>query len=113
MQKHEIPRESKSEGRILYFFTGQSILTTIIIGLIGLLLGYVLRLIFGADWILFVCVGVFGVIGFILGAIKIPEIKTIPFTKNISGLYTHEAVLRYIKFKQRRSLKVLKEKEKN
>ncbi len=110
MRKHEIPRESKGEGRILYFFTGRSMITTLIGMAFGLILGAVLNTV-GPKWLMFIPIVLFGVIGFMIGTIKIPEIKSIPITKSVSGLYVDEMVLKYIKFKKRRSLKVLEKEE--
>ena len=43
-------------------------------------------------------------IGFGIGAIKIPTLAGIPFTKNIGGDPLSEIILRYIKFRKTRKL---------
>lgn len=110
MRKHEIPRESKNEGRILYFFNGRSMISTLIGIVLGLFIWFFISFAL-PTWFMFVVLGIFGGIGFLVGAVKIPEMNLIPVTKSISGLYLDEAIFRYIKFKKRRSLKVLKEEE--
>lgn len=110
MRKHEIPREAKGEGRILIFFNLQSIITTVIGLVIGLILGSIVSMFAGKVGFI-VMLAAFGILGFIVGAVKIPEIKTMPITKSVNGLYLHQVVIRYIKFKQRRSLKTLKREE--
>ncbi len=110
MRKHEIPRESKNEGRILYFFTGRSILTTVIgIGL-GFIIGSFLKVAL-STWALIISLILFGGIGFLIGTVKIPEMASVPITKSLSGIYIDEAVVRYIAFKKRRSLKVLERED--
>lgn len=110
MQKHEIPRESENEGRILYIFTGRSIATTLIGLFIGLLIGTFLNKILPTLGMI-IGAGLFGLIGFLIGVVKIPEIVSMPVTKSLSGMYVDEAIMKYIKFKQRRSLKVLEKED--
>lgn len=110
MQKHEIPRESKNEGKILYFFNGRSILTTLIGMAIGFMIGYILNNFIPTIGMI-IGLGLFGAIGFMVGTVKIPEIISLPITKSISGMYIDEAIVKYIKFKKRRSLKILKEED--
>lgn len=110
MRKHEIPRESKNEGRILYFFTGRSIITTIIGILFGAFIGNFLNMLIQTVGMI-IGIGLFGLIGFAIGAIKIPEISSFPITKSLSGMYIDEAIMKYIKFKQRRSLKILEKED--
>lgn len=110
MVKHEIPRESQNEGRILYFFTGRSILTTIIGIVVGVVIGSFLNIVIPRIGMI-IGVVLFGIIGFLVGAVKIPEIATFPMTKSLSGMYVDEAIIKYIKFKNRRSLKILEKED--
>ncbi len=110
MRKHEIPRESQNEGRILYIFNGRSILTTIIGIIIGIIVGSFLKAVFSTIGMI-VLVVILGGMGFAIGTMKIPEIHSFPITKSISGMYIDEVIMKYIKFKQRRSLKVLEKEE--
>lgn len=110
MRKHEIPRESKNEGKILYFFSGRSIITTIIGMGVGLIAGYFLKVLLPTIG-LPIAVAFFGLIGFLIGTVRIPEIASFPITKSLSGMYVDEAVMKYIKFKNRRSLKVLEKED--
>lgn len=110
MRKHEIPRESKNEGRILYIFNGRSMLTTIIGIFLGFLIGTFLGIVL-PTYGMIISVILFGLIGFMIGTVKIPEIATIPITKLIGGMYIDEAVMKYVKFKKRRSLKILEKED--
>ena len=53
-------------------------------------------------WEIFV--GIFGLIGFIIGAVKIPTIVGLPVTKRIGGEPVGEIILRYVKFKKNRKI---------
>lgn len=110
MRKHEIPRESKNEGRILYIFNGRSILTTIIGIIFGIFVGIFLKILLPTLGIIIGTV-LFGVIGFLIGTVKIPEMNSFPITKSVSGMYIDEVIMKYMKFKKRRSLKVLEKEE--
>lgn len=101
---HEIPVDSKSETRLLVIFSLRALATTAIGLFIGLLIGILFTPVFASAKITFAII--FSVIGFIVGTFKIPEISGIPFTKEIAGMYSYEAVFAYIKFKSRRKLYV-------
>lgn len=101
---HEIPVDSKSETRLLVIFSLRALATTAIGIIIGLFVGAMLMNVFSTALIVFSIV--FGVIGFIVGTFKIPEIKRIPITKETAGMYSYEAVFEYLKFKRRRKLYV-------
>lgn len=50
-----------------------------------------------------ILVGVFGVIGFAIGTFKIPESNQFEITKKAGGLNIDEALIRLIKFKQKKN----------
>lgn len=101
---HEIPVDSKSETRLLVIFSLRALATTAIGVVVGGLLGLIFS--FVSPLLIWILMGIFGLNGFIVGTFKIPEISTIPFTKEVSGLYSYEAVFAYMKFKSRRKLYV-------
>lgn len=101
---HEIPVDSKSETRLLVIFSLRALATTAIGAVLGLFIGILLKAIYAP--LLLISLGVFAVLGFIVGTFKIPEISRIPFTKEIAGMYSYEAVFAFIKFKARRKLYV-------
>ena len=43
-------------------------------------------------------------IGYIIGAVKIPTIVSIPITKKIGGEPLSEIIVRYVKFKKNRKM---------
>lgn len=103
---HEIPVDSKSETRLLVIFSLRALATTAIGLMLGLIIGIVFSIFFSSTQSKFIFAAVFGVIGFLIGTFKIPEINKIPITKEVSGMYVYEAVFAYMKFKSRRKLYV-------
>ena len=53
--------------------------------------------------------GAGAVLGFIIGTVPVFYIPFIPVTKSVQGMYLNDIVLYYLKYKVRRSLKVMKE----
>lgn len=47
---------------------------------------------------------IFALIGYVIGAVKIPTIVGIPITKKIGGEPLSEIIIRYIKFKKNRKM---------
>lgn len=103
MGTYFIPRNYKGETRILYIFSIKSLVTTVIGIMIGLLF-YALFNAMGLTKIGYVFVGIFGLIGFLIGAVKIPTIVGLPVTKKIGGEPLSEIIIRYIKFKKSRKI---------
>ena len=112
MGTYYIPRNVKGETRILYIFSVKSLITTGIGALIGLPLFLILRATAGLIPAL-IGIGIFGGIGFIVGAVKIPRLSGIPFTKNVAGDSIDDVVLRYMKFKKTRKIYINTKEEEN
>lgn len=110
MVAHEIPREKKNETRIFVIFSIRSLASTVIGVVIGALLGLIINL-FKIPYLPYVLVGIFGLIGFLVGTVPIIYIPGIPVTKEVQGEYLYNVLLKYSLFKQRRSLKVMIEED--
>ena len=103
MGTYYIPRNYRGETRILYIFTIKSLISTAV----GIMVGAIFLFIFRAMNMMPVGLGImafFALIGFVVGAIKIPTIVAIPVTKKIGGEPIYEIVLRYFKHKKKRRL---------
>lgn len=103
MGTYYIPRNYKGETRILYIFTVKSLITTAI----GALVGSIFFFIFSAmsmKMVGVILMAVFALIGWAVGALKIPTIVAIPITKKIGGEPLGEIIVRYIKFKKSRKI---------
>ena len=103
MGTYYIPRNVKGESRVLYIFSIKSLMTTAI----GIILGFIFYFIFsliGLKTVGMVILAICAVIGYVCGALKIPELGGIPFTKKIGGEYLDQIILRYVKFKRNRKI---------
>lgn len=103
MGTYYIPRNYKGETRFLYIFTVKSLITTAI----GAVFGSIFLLIFMAlnmKTAGMITMAIFAAIGFVIGAVKIPTIVSIPITKKIGGEPLSEIIIRYFKFKKDRKI---------
>ncbi len=98
MGPYNIPRNVKDEGRILFIFTGKSLIYTAV----GAGIGFIFNLIFtilNIKLIGLLIIGIFALIGFLIGTLKMPDIGAFAFTKKVGGESIDEIILRAIKFK--------------
>lgn len=99
MNTYEIPRNYKGEGRILYIFSTKGLIYTVI----GLALGLVFYFIFKVLGMSIIGIGIdvfFGVIGFVIGTLKMPDTRKFEFTKKTGGENIDNIIKRWIKFKR-------------
>lgn len=111
MGTYYIPRNVKGETRILYIFSIKSLITTGIGAVIGLPF-YLIFVALGSKLVGAIILAVFAIIGFVIGAVKIPKILGIPFTKNVAGDSIDDVIVRYIKFKKDRKMYTYTKEEK-
>ena len=111
MGTYYIPRNYRGESRILYIFTVKSLISTAIGGLIGLVFFLIFSMLM-LKIIGIIIMVTFAGIGFIMGAVKIPELGGIPFTKKVGGEPLSEIIFRYYKFKKNKKMYVYTKEEK-
>lgn len=111
MGTYYIPRNVKGETRILYIFSIKSLITTAIGAAVGLPF-YLIIAAIGSKLVGAIILGIFAAIGFVIGAVKIPKILGIPFTKNVAGDSIDDVIIRYIKFKKSRKMYTYTKEEK-
>lgn len=99
MGPYYIPRNVKDEGRILFIFTGKSIIYTVIGASIGFIFNLILSA-FNAGLIGMIVIGVLALIGYAIGTFKVPDIGAFAFTKKVGGEKIDDIILRAIKFKK-------------
>lgn len=99
MQTHEIPRNYKGEGRILYIFSTKGLICTCIGVGIGLIF-YLVFKILGFAMVGLLITLIFGAIGFAIGTLKVPETNGFEITKKTGGENIDDVILRWIKFKK-------------
>jgi len=111
MGTYYIPRNYRGESRILYIFTVKSLITTAV----GAMFGSIFLLIFQAmkmKMVGVVIMAFFALVGFVVGALKIPTVVAFPITKKIGGEPIGEIILRYFKFRQNRKMYIYIKSEK-
>ena len=103
MGTYQIPRNYRGESRILYIFTIKSLITTAIGAMAGSLFFFIFKAM-NMTLIGLIIMAFFALIGFVIGAVKIPTIVAFPITKKIGGEPIGEIILRYIKFRKNRKM---------
>lgn len=111
MGTYYIPRNLRGETRILYIFSVKSLITTAIgagVGGVFFLLFSMLQL----TVVGIVILAVMALLGFSIGAFKIPTINQLPFTKKIGGEPLSEIIIRYFKFRMNKKIYTYTKEEK-
>ena len=111
MGTYNIPRNLRGESRILYIFSVKALITTGVGAMFGLVF-YLMFSMVGMGSVGLIVTGVFALIGYGVGTIKIPTIAGLPFTKKIGGESIDQILMRYYKFKKNRKVYVLTKEEK-
>lgn len=103
MGTYNIPRNLRGETRILIIFSVKSLITTGI----GLAVGALFFLIFSLINIQIagiIIMALCALLGYAIGAVKIPTLSGIPFTKKVGGESMDEIIRRYAKFKMNKKI---------
>ena len=98
MGTYNLPRSVKGEGRILFIFTGKSMIYTMIGGAVGLIFYFIFSAL-NLTTVGLVIVGVFALIGFVIGTFKVPNLAKFEFSKKAGGENIDDVIKRAIKFK--------------
>ena len=110
MGTYIIPRNVKGESRILLFFTPKSFLFAIGGLIIGFIIYSLLKMI-GAGIVGLVILVAITLIALIIGTVRIPDTKMFDFTKKTGGEALDDVMLRYFKFKKKRTIYIYSEEE--
>ena len=98
MGTYNLPRNVKGEGRILFIFTGKSMIYTVIAGAAGLLF-YAILALMGLTMVGLIVVIAFALIGFLIGTMKMPNIAKFKFTQQTGGENIDDIIKRSLKFR--------------
>lgn len=114
MGTYNIPRNVKGEGRILFIFSTKSMIYTAISAVLGLPFYFIFSAL-QTTIVGIIIMAFFGLIGFLIGTFKFPEIGAFKFTKTVGGENIDEIIKRAILFKKRgnRIYLYTKEEKKN
>lgn len=110
MQVHEIPRDYKGEGRLLYIFSMKGLMYTAIGAVPGIIINFILGL-FGISTIGIIITVIFAVIGFVIGTCKMPDTRKFKITEKTGGENIDDVIKRLIKFKQKKNKIYVYQKE--
>ena len=102
MKSHYIPRNYRGEGRILYIFSTKALIYTAV----GVGVGLIFYFIF--NFLKLTTVGIiiasfFGLLGFIIGTFKVPEMKKFGVAKKNAGENIDEVIKKWIMFKKKKN----------
>lgn len=100
---HPVPRNVKGESRILIIFSVKSLLFTVGFGLVGALF-YLIFSSMGLGTVGVICVGVFAIVGYIVGALVIPDSPLLGNLRKAGGEAVSDILLRAITFKKRKKI---------
>ena len=112
MGTHLIPRSNvKGQDRFFIFFSVPGLIGTIV----GLVPGYMLYSVIAAltgsaNAISFpgvVVLALFGLAGFVIGQVQVPDNGSLPLFKKVGGLYIREVIVQYFNFKKNKKKFVL------
>lgn len=98
MGTYNLPRSVKGEGRILFIFTGKSMMYTVIGGAIGLIF-YLIFSALNLTTVGLIITGCFALIGFAIGTFKVPNLAKFEFSKKTGGENIDDIIKRAIKFR--------------
>ena len=102
MGTYNLPRNVKGEGRILFVFSTKALIYTAIGAVVGLIFYFIFSL-FNFTIGGLIAIGVFGLIGFIIGTFKMPDSTAFEITKKTGGENIDYVIKRAIKFKMQKN----------
>lgn len=104
MGSYYIPNNKlKGEGRILYIFTGKSLIATFIGAVFGSIFYFIMKAV-GHPYIGFGIMIIFAIIGYLVVTIKVPTIGTTRLTKSVGGESLDQIIREYAVFKKNRKI---------
>lgn len=95
-----IPRDTKGEGKILMIFSKKSFLWTIGCALVGAVIIYPVFAILNMSLIGMIGILLFGLIGFGIGSLKMPNSNNFEILRKTGGEDVDEILIRLFKFKR-------------
>lgn len=104
MGTYYIPNNKlKGESRILYIFTGKSLIATGIGAAFGSIFYFIIRAI-GHPYIGFMIMVLFAIIAYLIVTIKVPTVGTTRLTKTVGGESLDQIIKEYVVFRKNRKI---------
>ena len=98
---YTIPRDTKGEGKILMIFSKKSFIWTICFAGFGLITVYLICTILNHAVIGIIGTLLFGLVGFIISTMKMPNSQNFEILRKTGGKNIDEILIRYIKFRRK------------
>ena len=100
---YNIPRDTKGEGRILMVFSVKAFIATAIGVGIALVTVFPLFAMLNLKLVGWICLLIFGAIGFVITTFKIPESNNVEVLKKTAGESIYDIIFRWFKFKMKKN----------
>ena len=102
MGTYNLPRDVKGEGRILFIFSAKALVYTAIGAALGLPF-YLIFSIVSLGYVGIACIVILGLLGFAIGAFKMPDTSNFKITQSTGGENIDDVIRRGIKFKMQKN----------
>lgn len=100
-----VPRSAKGESRILYIFTVKSLAVTLAFAAVGWLISSLVNMVIQVSLLgNIIIIGIFGGIGFVIGAAKIPDTPMMGVLQKAGGEEILDILFRLFTFKNKKKL---------
>lgn len=108
---YSVPRNVKGESRIFLIFSVKSLITTVGFGIIGVIF-YSLFSSIGLKMVGWICIGVFALVGWAIGALTIPDSPIVGNLRKAGGEQVSDILLRTLTFRKRKKIYMYREGDK-
>lgn len=100
-----VPRSAKGESRILYIFTIKSLAITLVFAAVGWLIVSGIEMLFELPLILkIIIIGIFGGIGYVVGAANIPDNPIMGPLQKAGGEQILDILIRLVTFRGKKKI---------
>lgn len=104
-KSYYVPRSAKGESRILYIFSVKSFITTLICGGIGALIVFLIKSVIPMSiFTIILLIVPFAVVGYVIGALKIPDIPMMGPLQKAGGEEVLDILFRLINFPSKKKI---------
>ena len=104
-KSYYVPRSAKGESRILYIFSVKSFITTFICGGIGALIVFLIKSVIPMSiFTIILLIVPFAVVGYVIGALKIPDIPMMGPLQKAGGEEVLDILFRLINFPSKKKI---------
>lgn len=104
-RSYYVPRNAKGESRILYIFSVKSFITTLVCGGIGALIVFLIKSVIPMSiFTIILLIIPFAVVGYIVGALKIPDIPMMGPLQKAGGENVLDILFRLASFRGKKKI---------